>query len=217
MSLNLNSTFYLHIQGLISNLRFEMVQDLYDPNAVFSLTTGGTSTSFTIKSSVPGIHLLRYVPYDISNGLRGNITYIYVNIFNYCAINNPCSLVRNGNFEEHSYAPNGQGQIFKTCGWQNASYIPTADYYNSDSLAPINFYSGINPFSIPCNNFGIQSDKIVGNHGYAGMYISPGRAGLLQSVYSEPIKTELISNLLPNTQYQITYDVSLAENIVKNQ
>lgn len=201
--------------GLASNFRFEFVQDLYDPNAIFSATSGTTSTSFTFKSYVPGVHLLRYVPFDNATGQRGNITYIFVNVLNNCVQNNPCSLVRNGNFEEHNYAPNTQGQIYKACGWQNASYRPTADYYNSDSTAPANTITGINPYSVPCNTFGNQVDQVAGNHGYVGMYISPNRINLLENTYSESIKTELMNTLVPNTTYQLTFDVSLAEQYSK--
>lgn len=191
--------------GLDSNLRFEFVQDLYDPNAIFS---GITTTSFTFKSYVPGVHLLRYVPFDNVTGLRGNITYIYVNVFNNCTIDTQCSLVKNGSFEEHNYAPNNVSQIYKSCGWQNASYLPSNDYFNSDATS--------DGLSIPSNLFGNQVDKINGNHAYSGMYISPNRYNLLENVYSESIKTELTSSLQPNTQYQLTFDVSLAENYLAN-
>lgn len=202
--------------GLTSNFRFEFVQDLYDPDAVFSATTGSTSTTFTIKSYVPGLHLLRYVPFDNVTNQRGNITYIFVNVVNNCVQNNPCSLVKNGNFEEHNYAPNTQGQIYKACGWQNVSYRSTADYYNSDSTAPINTITGVNPYSIPINMVGGQADKISGNHAYAGMFVIPNRSNLLENVYSEPIKTELLNSLLPNTQYQLTFDVSMADSYLTN-
>lgn len=183
--------------GSIANLRYEFVQDVYDPNALLSATAG--SASFTVKSFVPGLHLLRYVPYDIVTGQRGNITYIFVNVLNNCVANNLCSLVRNGNFEEHNYPPTNHSQIYKACGWQNASYLPTADYFNNDYTST--FYPGV--CSIPCNFQGYQVDNITGNHAYAGMEIT--------SQASESIKTELISSLLPNTQYQLTFDVSLAE------
>lgn len=193
--------------GIQSNLRFEFVQDLYDPNAIFSATTG--SNTFTIKSYVPGLHLLRYVPFDNITNQRGNITYIYVNVLNNCAINNPCSLVKNGNFEDHNYAPNNHSQIYKACGWQNASYQTSSEYFNSDAT---NAYYGI-----PSNIYGNQTDKIAGNQAYAGMFIEPNRPPLLESVYSEPIKTELLNSLLPNTQYQLTFDVSMADNYLTNK
>lgn len=191
--------------GLVSNLRFEFVKDVYDPDAII---TGIDLTSFSFKSFVPGIHLLRYVPFDTVTGQRGNITYIYVNVFNNCTIDSPCSLVKNGAFEEHNYAVNTGSEIYKACGWQNASYLPSCDYFNSNTTNTL--------LDIPSNLFGNQSDKINGNHAYSGMYISPNRNEFLENVYSESIKTELKNSLLPNTQYQLTFDVSLADNFLSN-
>lgn len=192
-----------YTNGQLTNLRYEHVQDLYDLNAIFSQTSGTNNQSFTLISYVPGLHLLRYVPYDISTGKRGNITYIYVNVLNNCTQNDICSLVRNGNFESHNYPPNQPSQIYKACGWYNTSYGSTADYFNSDATSEF--------YDIPCNSRGFQNDKISGNHAYVGMYIAPGRANVLQNVYSESIKTELVSALEPNTQYTLSFDVSMAE------
>lgn len=189
--------------GSVSNLRFEFVQDMYDPNAIFSADNGDNMTNFTIKSYIPGLHLLRYVPYDNSTGKRGNITYIYVNVLNNCNTSSVCDLVSNGDFEEHYYSPTGASQIFKACGWQNASYRATSDYFNSDSTT--------NEVSVPCNFWGYQIDKVAGNNAYAGMFIQPNRYGLLQNTYSESIKTELINSLQVNTEYQLSFNVSLSE------
>ena len=191
--------------GLPSNLRFEFVKDLDDPDAIISPIT---TTTFTFMSFVPGVHLLRYVPFDTATGQRGNITYIYVNVFNNCAVDTTCSLVKNGDFEEHNYAPNNVSQIFKSCGWQNSSYVTNTDYFNSD--ATDNFVG------IPSNYFGNQPDKIPENHAYAGMFISPHRFNLLENVYSESIKTELYNPLQPNTAYQLSFDVSQADGYPDN-
>ncbi|WP_177177109.1 T9SS type A sorting domain-containing protein [Flavobacterium urocaniciphilum] len=192
-----------YTNGQPSNMRYEFVQDLFDLNAIFSQTTGANNQSFTLKSFVPGLHLLRYVPYDISTGKRGNITYIFVNVLNNCIQNDICSLVRNGDFESHNYPPTYNSQVYKACGWNNSSYHATADYFNSDSTSEF--------YNIPCNFKGFQLDKIPGNHAYVGMVIATGRAYVLQNVYSESIKTELVSSLKPNTTYTLTFDVSLAE------
>ncbi len=194
--------------GLSSNLRFEFVQDIYDPNAIFSVTSGNLATSFTIKSYVPGVHLLRYVPFDFVTGQRGNITYIYVNVFNNCTNNNSGNLVKNGSFEEHNYVPNESSQIYKACGWQNSSYGPSADYFNSDATSTY--------FSVPTNFMGNQADNTPGNHAYAGMYLGPNRFEFLENVYSESIKTELLNPLQPNTQYNLSFDVSISDNNLTN-
>ncbi|EJL72130.1 T9SS type A sorting domain-containing protein [Chryseobacterium populi] len=209
-----NAGANINVDGILNNdytsssspsLGFEFVQDLYDPDAIIS---GITPTSFVFKSYVPGVHLLRYVPFDISTGQRGNITYIYVNVFNNCTSVAQPNLVRNGDFEEHNYAPSYTSQMYKSCGWQCTSYFPSPDYFNSDSTYP--------HVSIPSNIFGTQADKINGNHAYAGMFISPNRPALLQNVYSESLKTELTSSLQPNTKYQLSFDVSMADNHLSN-
>lgn len=191
--------------GSASDLRFEFVQDVYDPNAIIS---GTTNTSFVFKSYVPGVHLLRYVPYNNVTGQRGNITYIYVNVINNCTIDNATDFVKNGDFEEHTYAPNNASQIYKACGWDNASYSTSSEYHNSDATSTF--------FSIPTNGFGEQADRVSGNHAYAGMFISPNRPNLLENTYSESIKTELTHALLPNTEYKLSFDVSLAEDYLTN-
>lgn len=194
--------------GLPSNLRFEYLEDLYDPDAIFSVTSGMPSTSFTVKSFVPGLHLLRYVPFDIVTGKRGNITYIYLNVFNDCATIGPNQLVKNGSFEEHEYAPTYSSQIYKACGWHNASYLSTADYFNSDATNV--------SLSTPANQFGNQADNIAGNHGYAGMFANPYVPNSTQSSSGESIKTELTMALQPNTDYKLSFDVSIADNFMDN-
>lgn len=184
-----------YTSGLVSNLRFENLQDLSDPNAVFSVTTGSLNTNFTLLSFVPGVHLIRYVPYDVITNKRGNITYLYVNVLNNCEVFGACNLVSNGDFEEY-YNLNSSvsSNIHLACGWSFASFRGTADYFNSDTV-----YNN----SIPCNYFGYKQDRLPGNHAYAGMVIS--------EYISESIKTELKSALLPNTDYRLSFDVSRAE------
>lgn len=193
-----------------SNLRFEKLQDVYDPNAIISSSLGDSTTIITLTTYVPGVHLLRYVPYDNINGDRGNVTYVYVNVLNNCQGNgsgtsNSCNLVKNGQFEEHQFPPTTSSQPYYSCGWQNASYIPTADYFASNSTSPSQ--------SVPCNAWGYQQDNVPGNGAYMGMFISNASfySYLLEGTYSESIKTELTNNLQSNQQYQLSFDVSLSE------
>ncbi|RAR75725.1 T9SS type A sorting domain-containing protein [Flavobacterium aciduliphilum] len=179
-----------------ANLRFEFLEDLYDSNATFTATLGDSSTNVVFKSYVPGIHILRYVPYDNLSGKRGNITYIAVNVLNNCAVSNPCELVKNGDFEQYNLTPNAIPYIMSSCGWQNADYRGTADYFNTAIGNP--------QYSIPCNFMGNQPDRVAGNHAYVG--------GIFSTLWCENIKTELNTALLPNTAYQLKFDVSLAES-----
>lgn len=188
----------------ISNLKFENLQDLYDPDAVILITNGGSLTNITFFSNVPGLHLLRYVPFDNFTNKRGNITYIYVNVVNNCNSNQDCNLVKNGNFEENVAQVTNNSQIYKACGWQNMNLIATADYFNRNaSTFP---YSGL---SVPCNFVGTQEDNIPGNNGYAGMYFLPNNPSFNGG---ENIKTRLKNKLLPNTQYELSFDLSQADH-----
>ncbi len=180
---------------------FECLEDIYHTSTL-SATSGNSSTTVIFNTSEEGLHLLRYVP---TNGTqRGNITYIfvYVESANNCAIpGTDCNLVINGDFETcvTSY---GGSNINKVCNWSNANQ-GSPDYFNAD-------YTDLWSIQTPCNRFGYEKDNITSNKGYAGMYILLNP--LLGNKYSEPIKTQLYSPLLPNTDYQLTFDVSLAES-----
>ena len=95
------------ITGSTNDIRIECLQDVYDNTSLINGSTSPySSTSFvnsvTFTSNNIGTHLLRYIP--IVNGVRGNITYVYVNItltinnFN-CNSPNACNIVNNGTFE----------------------------------------------------------------------------------------------------------------------
>lgn len=175
---------------------FECLEDIYHTSSL-SATSGNSSTIITFNSSEGGLHLLRYTP---TNGTqRGNISYIYVYVesANNCGTPTACNLVINGDFED--FLPSsGSSNIDKACNWSSANQA-SPDYFNSNYTNPA--------IQTPCNTYGFEEDIITSNGGYAGMYI------LFKNNYnySEPIKTQLLSPLLPDTNYQLTFDVSLAE------
>jgi Secretion system C-terminal sorting domain len=180
---------------------FECLQDVFS-TSTFSATSGTATSNITFTSAVAGLHILRYVPIN-ATGQRGNITYIYVyvNETNNCAIPSACDLIVNGNFEQHLLPPDNFGQVSRACGWAIANYN-NPDYFNSDSL--------LQNFGVPCNNLGAQNDKISGNHGYLGMFFIQTPPDNSNGWY-ESIRTELVSPLQPNINYQLSFDVSLAE------
>jgi hypothetical protein len=186
----------------ITDLRFECLQDVYDPSAVLSATSGGSSTIVNFNSSVTGLHLLRYVPYNNSTQQRGNITYVYVYIIslNNCATPNACNIVSNGDFEQKSSLPTNQGQVSYACNWNAVSSTSSTDYFHFDSL--------IQNYKTPCNFMGRETDK-KGLKAYIGMYAIKKVLGT--NPYYESVRTKLSSPLLPNTNYQLSFDVSLAE------
>jgi hypothetical protein len=184
----------------LSDLRFECVQDVYDATA--SITTTGNTSAATINfnSAIPGVHLLRYVPFSNSTGLRGNVTYVYVYVrpANNCANPIACDLVINGSFEEFSTIPFFLSQINFACNWGNGNF-GSCDYFRTEASA---FTS-----SIPNNTFGIQGvNNGIGN-AYAGFWGYNNR---------EILNTRLSNPLLPNTTYQLQFDASLAEDYNPN-
>ena len=193
------------LTGLLTNdtanaVRFECLTDLTATIAMpttLSTNSGINSTSINFTSSLPGLHLLRYVPVNGAEQ-RGNITYVYVFVdFPSCtAVTNSCDLVLNGNFEEHNGLPTAAGQFNGiVCSWNALHTIESTEYFNADSDLP--------SFQTPCNALGYETDNRNGI-GYVGMIIYPG--------YNESIRTKLKNPLLPNTTYQLSFDMSLSES-----
>ncbi|WP_395066559.1 T9SS type A sorting domain-containing protein [Flavobacterium sp.] len=199
------------ISGLLSNdvntTSFECLQDITAPTTSTIVNTFGTNATIsTFTTSTPGLHLLRYIP--INGTKRGNITYLYVYIIppynpGECApAPNTCDLVMNGNFEQYSSLPTNNYQIIKACVWNSPTSVQgwTPSYFNSGVIP------GSTPNAhfadIPCNAYGFQDCKNNIGNGYADIYRSEhdGRKHLL---------TKLKMPLQANTNYQLSFDVSL--------
>lgn len=200
----------ISISNILSNdynaTAFECLQDVFSSSTIYPIS-GSSTTNITFSSIISGLHLLRYVPIN-ALGQKGNISYIYVyvkpnNPVNYCTPTpSSCDLVMNGNFSEKLDNPSGISQINYSCGWSVANgSTSTPDYFNSDAESSL--------VSIPCNFSGYQSDYNSLN-GYAGMlainHFNGGNSHIFES-----IKTRLKSPLLPDTKYQLSFKVSLAE------
>ncbi|HMI08626.1 MAG TPA: hypothetical protein VK528_13840, partial [Flavobacterium sp.] len=211
-----NASATIAITGILNNdfttnssdLRFECLQDLYDTAAIIPTTTGSATTPVTFKSAVPGVHLLRYVPYNNSTQQRGNITYVFVYVMpaaTSVCVPTPtaCSLVMNGDFEQASAMPTTLSEITLACGWSNAQ-SNTPDYFNAGSSSSL--------VDVPCNVFGSQSDNVAGHNGYAGFHVDRDSSGSGNHYY-ETIMTKLKSPMLPNSTYQLSFDVSLADGM----
>lgn len=186
---------------------FECLQDTTSTSTL-SATSGNSSTTINFSSTTTGLHILRYVPI---NGIkRGNITYIYIYIRVPASTGgciptpSTCNLVMNGNFEQFSTTITGTN-IRKACGWDSVNQIQNstsnANYFSST------FSSTFFSFDVPCNWLGNQaSNNNIGN-GYAGLFVSTGGGG------KQHIYTRLITPLQPNTNYQLSFDVSLADGL----
>lgn len=204
-----NTYTQINISGILGNdfnaTSFECLEDVFDNTSTISSTTGTTSTSINFYTTTSGLHLLRYVPIS-PTGKKGNITYVYVytSAISNCATANSCNLVINGDFEQYSTVPDNISQITRACGWNNPN-TATPDYYHENA----NYYptSTIdNDVRIPCNRIGTQT--VANNIGkaYAGLASVQGAGGFKECIY-----TRLASPLAPNTTYQLTFDISLAE------
>lgn len=186
---------------------FECLQDVYDNTATLNGLTslsGNDSTNVIYTSSISGLHLLRYVPVNAA-GQKGNITYIYVYFINStnCATPSSCNLVMNGGFEQNSGLPIDVGNFNLICGWTTTA-IPassSSEYYNA--------LAGNWRTQIPCNVMGYQTVNNSAGNSYAGLWTIKNYFN--SGLYTESINTKLSSALLPNTAYQLSFDVSLAE------
>ena len=189
----------------VNAISFECLQDIYDSSATFNgvaTLNGNAATNVNFSSSVIGLHLLRYVPVN-SAGQKGNITYIYVYVIDTsnCATPTACNLVTNGDFEQYSAIPNDIAQLPLACGWKTMVSNSSTEYYHMSSG-----YSLIVP---PCTLLGYQAVNNASGNAYAGIGVIKNYG--LSGLYSETIYTKLASALLPNTSYQLSFDVSLAE------
>lgn len=196
-----NTGTTISISGILTNdynaTSFECVQDVFDTTS--SISISGTTINFS--SNISGLHLLRYIPINAAEK-KGNITYvyIYVNELNNCGIPSACDFVINGSFEQHNGLPTDSSQLNGiVCGWNTVHTAQSSEYYHADST--LTFPN----LKVPCNAVGYEIDNKNGK-AYVGMYI---RA--YSDPFNESVRTKLKSPLLPNTTYQLSFEVSLSE------
>jgi len=187
---------------------FEGLEDITG-NSTISVTSGNSSTVIEFNSTSVGLHLLRYVP--TYGAQKGNITYIYVYVIpNYpeelstCVpLPNPCDLILNGDFEQNSSVPNNWSNLNLACGWwEDGIFGP--DYFHIDS--PIQTGSP----SIPCSGAGNQNITNLNSKGHTGFFALKNINSSELNVY-ETITSKLSNSLEPNTAYQLSFNISLAE------
>ncbi|MVO10785.1 T9SS type A sorting domain-containing protein [Flavobacterium sp. TP390] len=198
-----NTGTNINLTNLLTNdknaISFECLEDVFDTTASIPTTSGSNSTPITFSSTIDGLHLLRYVPIS-ANGQKGNISYIYVYINNdSCGTSTSCNLVINGNFEQHNGLPTGSSQLNGiVCGWHTTMASQSNEYFHEEN-------SNIN-YKVPCNIVGFENDN-SGGKAYVGMFIK--NSGVVP--LTEPLRTKLASSLLPNSSYQLSFDVSLGD------
>lgn len=197
-----NSSIRILSNDTSNSTHFECLEDITDPNASISNTSGnGNTTDVTLNSTVSGLHLLRYVPTNSTGTQKGNITYIYVYVesANNCGTPTTCNLVINGHFEDFSsLSGSSYDNLSNVCSWSKGN-LANPNYFNTNHNNAQN--------RVPCNLWGVQDDFEMSNNAYVGV-VSLNHTF---SLFNESIKTQLLSSLIPNTQYQLSFDVSLAE------
>jgi len=195
------------ITNTTNDIRIECLQDVYDNSALINGSTNAFSSttsinSITFSSANIGTHLLRYVP--IVNGVRGNITYVYVNIpltaanFN-CNTPSVCNMVNNGDFE-NALQNGGFNNNTLSC-WQNfanspdlfASNDPTNTTTTNNPTAITNVFTWA---SIPATDS--HNGIAQGNFNFIGMHNNNG-------TQSEAAQTILNTPLVPGENYVLSF------------
>lgn len=205
-----NSTIPISGTTILSNdigtTGFECLQDI-SAVSTLSVTSGTISTTINFSSAITGLHILRYIP--INGSQRGNITYIYVyvripaNVGGCSPTPTTCNLVMNGDFEQTQNLQNLE--IRTSCGWGSpgpANSNVVAGYYST-----LPNLSTSNTPNVPCNNYGFQPSNNNTGNGYAKIdcfFYS-------WLVAKQHLYTTLKTPLQANTNYQLSFDVSLAD------
>lgn len=210
-----NYTYYgntnesLQITNLLSNdkgnnLHFECLKDLTHSGTIFSTLSGDASTPVNITSSEAGFHLISYVPYNSSTGIRGNITYVFVYFRANCPVTPiECDLILNGGFEINNGLPNLFAQFgTKVCQWESVD--ATCDYFHANST--------FGPTDIPgtITNMNTTSTPNGGN-AYVGFIFNRPEAPFFNN--GEVMGTTLASPLLANTNYTLTFNIARVNHI----
>ncbi|WP_164975390.1 T9SS type A sorting domain-containing protein [Flavobacterium piscinae] len=208
-----NINIYNILQNDQNATGFEGLEDITG-NSTLSVTSGNASTIIEFNSTSVGLHLLRYVP--TYGAQKGNITYIYVYVIpnnheelSSCVpLPNPCDLILNGDFEQYSSIPNNWSNLNLACGWwEDGTSGP--DYFHIDSL----FQLG-SP-SIPCSDAGNQNPTNIASNGHTGFYALKHINSSELNLY-ETITSKLSFPLEPDTAYQLSFNISLAERTSAN-
>ncbi len=192
-----------------------------DYSDIITLTTSGNLTIPLTTAAVGGLATFTYYvmdsfPIGINNTLTASANNVEAAISTSfevmadlnsvptsidvptCSTSNDCNLVANGDFEEYSQIPTNGSQLGNACGWYAASLSPDYFHSNSPNIS----------YQIPCNHFGIQTSNGGVGNGYAGL----AYMGADNNIISETMVARLYSPLVAGQSYQLSFDVSLAEN-----
>ena len=134
-------------------------------------------------------------------------TGLYAQAPNNCGIPTPNDFVINGGFEQFSSLPNSTGQVTRACNWLDNANTATPDYFHR--------FVQDNNLSLPENPRGHQTVS-QGGDAYVGVAVQPRVFNGNPVVYTEIIGTQLQSSLQPGAAYDLSFDISRADNMGMN-
>ena len=210
MPTNINGFLTNDVGATSTNIRFECLKDVFyenDDTTTISTRNGDSNTAVILTSTIGGLHLLSYVPYDNLSGKRGNITYIYVYLKAFCGNiqPNPCNFITNGDFEQNLGTPTLMSQFGQlVCNWFDIGGAGTPDYLSGPSTIcgiPNNQGSySPNPTNLLTPGSGLAYAAIAINR------IDYG-SGEPVGFGNEVILTKLNTVLASNTPYTLSFQV----------
>ncbi|MBK8368162.1 MAG: hypothetical protein IPL10_12300 [Bacteroidetes bacterium] len=178
---------------------FECLQDITGTSTL-SATSGVSTTTISFVSAQPGVHLLRYVPYNSGSGIRGNITYVYVYVKNGNCNSTACDMINNGGFENATNC--GQiGDITSIPG-----VLTSINCWDLYSFSPDVFVRSctntVNPglFTIPTSG---ANSTDTWNGAPNNNFIGLGSLG--HNHISEAVQTTLNSPITQNNSYTLSF------------
>lgn len=198
---NVNSGIVL--SGLLSNDHFTSATgNTFKCLQVISGTGNLSTVSGVVANYVPtspGLHLLRYIPLDGATAKEGNITYVFVYaqlvIPGGTCVPTSCNILNNGGFESGSGCGQYSGDPISINCWEPLSGTPDR-YLRScvaatwtDVTVPTGTFIS-NPPSDSWSNGVLTNNSFVGLWGWGS---------------GESLQTKLNSNLMPNTQYILSF------------
>jgi hypothetical protein len=153
-------------------------------------------TSFAYTPTMPGLHLLQYVPVSPS-GKKGNMTYVYIFVRDNCPVN--CSITSNGGFENSTSCGSWYDNAMGASGSGVSPYLYNIACWTPNNGTPDLYVRNCNsPFFGTGYNVPVTG---VNTHDFP----NPGNNKFLGFVASEGIQNQLASPLVPGMQYQLSF------------
>ncbi len=185
------------ISPLVNDVNAVTVSCLQQVFGAGSINISGNN--FTYVPSIPGIHMLQYIPIS-PTGKKGNMTYVYIFVRDNCPVN--CSVSSNGGFENSTGCGNWYDNGLAVPGFGAAPHLfniscwtpnnGTPDFYARNCNSP--YWGG--GFNVP-----VPYSPAVNTHDFP----NPNNNKFLGIVATEGIQNQLATPLVPGNQYQVSF------------